>query len=67
MHPDKVEHLVALWDEYVQKNNVILPSRSVYEGLEGQLPERFTQVPGYPPLIYSKQFIPPADMTTEAK
>jgi len=67
VYPDKVEKLVALWDEYVQANNVILPSRSVYEGLEDQLPERFEQEPGYPPLIYSKQFVPPADMMTEAK
>ena len=27
--PDKVKALVALWDDYVQANNVILPSRSV--------------------------------------
>jgi arylsulfatase A-like enzyme len=65
--PDKVRELVALWDEYAEANNVILPSRSVYEGLEDQLPERFAQEPGYPPLIYSKQFVPPADMMTEEK
>ena len=67
-HPDKVIALVALWDEYVRENNVILPSRSVYEGLEEQLPERFAVEAGFPPLLYQQQFVPPKDMmATEDK
>ncbi len=57
--------LLALWDAYVRDNNVILPSRSVFEGLEDQLPPRFPDDPGYPPLIHKRQFIPPPDMTTD--
>jgi arylsulfatase len=65
--PDKVKALVALWDSYVRANNVILPSRSVFETLEDQLPKRVPDDPGYPPLIYKRQFIPPKDMMADPK
>ena len=57
--------MLSLWNDYVENNNVILPSRSVYENLEDQLPERFPDDPGYPPLIYKKQYIPPQEMIKE--
>jgi arylsulfatase len=65
--PDKVKALVALWDSYVRANNVILPSRSVFETLEDQLPKRVPDDPGYPPLIYKRQFVPPKDMMADPK
>jgi arylsulfatase len=65
--PDKVKALMALWDDYVRKNNVILPSRSMFETLDDQLPKRVPDDPGYPPLIYKKQFIPPRDMMADPK
>jgi arylsulfatase len=65
--PDKVKALLALWDDYVRKNNVILPSRSVFETLDDGLPKRVPDDPGYPPLIYKKQFIPPKDMVADPK
>ena len=65
--PDKVKALLALWDDYVRKNNVILPSRSVFETLDDVLPKRVPDDPGYPPLIYKKQFIPPKDMVADPK
>jgi arylsulfatase len=61
--PDKVQAMLALWDEYVLANNVVLPTRSVYEGLEDQLPERFPVEAGFPPLLYKRQFVPPPEMT----
>ena len=61
--PDKVKELVALWSEYVRTNNVILPSRSVFETLEDQLPQRVPDEAGYPPLLYERQFVPPPGMT----
>ena len=63
--PDKVKELVALWESYARANNVILPSRSVFETLEDQLPPRVPDDPGYPPLIYKKQFVPPKDMMSD--
>jgi arylsulfatase len=66
-HPDKVKQMVALWDDYVQKNNVILPSRSAFETLEDQLPPRVPDDAGYPPMIYKRQFVPPKDMVVEPK
>jgi arylsulfatase len=60
--PDKVKALITLWDDYVRKNNVILPSRSPFEALDDQLPKRVPDDPGYPPLIYKRQFVPPKDM-----
>ena len=63
--PDKLRALLALWDRYVEANHVILPSRSVFEALEDSLPQRVPVDPGYPPLIYKRQFVPPEDMTAE--
>jgi arylsulfatase len=65
--PDKVRELVALWDDYVRKNNVVLPSRSVFEALDDQLPKRVPDDPGYPPVIYQGQFVPPKDMMADPK
>jgi arylsulfatase len=66
-HPDKLKAMLALWDDYVRKNNVILPNRSPFETLDDQLPPRVPDDPGYPPLIYKKQFIPPKDMMADPK
>jgi arylsulfatase len=66
-NPDKVKALTALWDDYVKTNNVILPSRSAFETLEDQLPPRVPDDPGYPPLIYKRQFVPPQDMQADPK
>ena len=67
--PDKVRALLALWEEYVRENNVILPSRSPFEGDEDNLPERFPDDTdlGYPALMYMKQFVPPEDMLAKPK
>jgi arylsulfatase len=65
--PDKLQALLALWDSYVRTNNVILPSRSAFETLEDQLPQRVPDDPGYPPLIYKRQFVPPKDQVADPK
>ena len=66
-HPDKVKQLVALWDEYVKENDVILPNRLLSEGVERALPVRYRVDAGFPPGIYMKQFVPPADMMADPK
>jgi arylsulfatase len=65
--PDKVRAMVALWDSYVRANNVVLPSRTLFETLEDQLPPRVPVDAGYPPLVNKKQFVPPKDMTAKPK
>jgi arylsulfatase A-like enzyme len=65
--PDKLAQMQRLWTEYVAANNVILPSRSVFETLEDQLPPRVPDDPGYPALIYKRQFVPPNDMLAPPK
>lgn len=65
--PEKVKELLARWDEYAEENNVILPSRVVSEGLEKKLPDRYPVEAGFPPLVYKKQFVPPADMLADPK
>ncbi len=65
--PDKLDQMYGLWQDYVAANNVILPSRSVFESLEDELPPRFPDDPGYPALTYMKQFVPPADMVSPPK
>jgi arylsulfatase len=58
--PDRVRRMVALWEEYVRTNNVVLPSRTPFETLEDQLPPRVPVDEGYPPLKFKKPFVPPA-------
>ncbi len=65
--PDRMVAMLELWDEYVDQNNVIIPSRSLFETLEDQLPQRVPDDPGYPPLINKRQFVPPAEMVKESK
>ena len=65
--PDKVKELLAVWDRYAKANNVVLPSRSMFEVLEDQLPPRVPDDAGYPPLVTKKQFVPPKDMMAEPK
>ena len=66
-NPGKVRELLALWEQYVRDNNVLIPDRSMYETLDDQLPPRVPDDPGYPPLIYKRQFVPPKDMTAAPK
>ena len=66
-NPDKVKALLALWESYVKANNVILPVRGPYDTLEKDMPQRVTVYPGFPPLIYQRQFVPPKDMMADPK
>jgi arylsulfatase len=65
--PDKLKALLALWDDYVRANNVIVPDRSMFETLEDQLPVRLPDDAGYPPLIYKRQFVPPKELVADPK
>jgi arylsulfatase A-like enzyme len=66
-HSKKVKEMVVLWDDYVKKNNVILPSRSPFEALFDQLPPRFPVTIGYPPLSSKEQYVPPKKLMTNPK
>jgi arylsulfatase len=66
-NPDKVKALIALWDGYVKANNVILPSRGPFDTLEKDLPQRVNVYPGFPPMIYKQQFVPPKEMLADPK
>jgi arylsulfatase len=63
--PDKLAEMVALWDDYVRTNHVVLPDRSPFETMEKQLPQRVPDDPGFPPLTGKKQFVPPKDQVAE--
>jgi arylsulfatase len=65
--PDKVKEMAALWDDYARQNNVILPNRTVFEGLEKALPQRVPVQAGYPPANLKRQFVPPPDMLADPK
>jgi arylsulfatase A-like enzyme len=66
-NPDKMKDMIRLWDDYVKNNNVILPSRSPFEGIYDILPARFPVDNGYPPLIYKRQYTPPKELMTTPK
>ena len=64
-YPEKLEELVAIYEQdYMQKNNIIIPDRSYGEELWNRLPLRFPVSDNYPPALYRKQYVPPADMIT---
>jgi arylsulfatase len=65
--PERLAAMIALWDDYARTNNVVLPSRSLFETLEDQLPPRVPDDPGYPPLLGKRQFVPPPELVTEPK
>lgn len=65
--PARVKALLSLWDDYVKDNNVILPNRVISEGMVKKMPDRYPVESGFPPLIYKKQFVPPADMMSDPK
>ncbi|MCB9352950.1 MAG: arylsulfatase [Lewinellaceae bacterium] len=47
-HPEKLAELLANWDQYMVENNVILPNRTPYDGMEDKLPPR--------PPVYAPDF-----------
>jgi arylsulfatase len=61
-HQDKVKQLLALWNEYVKTNNVILPNRFIYETAEKDLPKRTRVDEGWPPLVFKPPFVPPQEL-----
>jgi len=65
--PERLKAMTALWDQYVLANNVILPSRSPWEGLVKTMPVRFPVEAGFPPLTYERQFVPPKNMMADPK
>jgi len=64
-HPAKKRELLALWDEYVKTNNVILPDRHWFESLEDVLPVRVPVSEGWPPMNTNKPFVPPKDLVDQ--
>jgi len=47
--PEKKKELVALWDEYVQMNGVIIGERSPFERARRALPDPVPEFDSYPP------------------
>lgn len=48
--PEKKKALIALWDEYVKTNGVIIGNRSMLEGMRKALPDAVTEDDNYPPV-----------------
>jgi arylsulfatase A-like enzyme len=66
-NPGKLKEMLKLWDNYVANNNVIIPNRSLFEGLYDVLPARFPVDPGYPPLLNKRQYVPPKELMADPK
>lgn len=48
-HPEPLAQLVTAWEAYAAENNIILPDRTPYDGMEDRLPPRPPVVsPGWP-------------------
>ncbi len=48
--PEKRAELIALWDEYVEMNGVIVGNRSPFEGARKALPDAVYEADSYPPV-----------------
>jgi arylsulfatase len=48
--PEKRAELIALWDEYVEMNGVIVGNRSPFEGARKALPDAVQEADSYPPV-----------------
>jgi arylsulfatase len=48
--PEKRKELIALWDEYVKTNGVIIGNRSIFEQHEKSLPTSVPEADNYPPV-----------------
>ena len=48
--PEKRQELVALWDQYVEMNGVIIGARSPFEGAKKALPDSVPEYDSYPPV-----------------
>ena len=48
--PEKRNELIALWDEYVEMNGVIIGDRSPFEQLKKRLPTGVPEYDNYPPV-----------------
>ena len=48
--PEKINELIALWDEYVETNGVIIGERSPFERARKALPDSVPEFDSYPPL-----------------
>ena len=48
--PEKKTELIALWDEYVEMNGVIIGNRSPFEGARKALPDAVPESDSYPPV-----------------
>ncbi len=59
------KELLALWDEYVKTNNVIIPNRHLFESLEDVLPVRVPVNEGWPPMNSERPFVPPKELVSE--
>ena len=48
-HPETKARLIAAWEDYAAHNNIILPDRTLYDGMEDNLPPRPpVDSPGWP-------------------
>ena len=48
--PEKKQTLIALWDEYVKTNGVVIGARSPFEGMRKALPDSVPEYDNYPPV-----------------
>ncbi len=48
--PEKKKDLIALWDQYVEMNGVIIGERSPFEGARKGLPDSVPEFDNYPPV-----------------
>lgn len=60
--PKKLQEMIALWDEYVRRNKVVLPDMTMFDILEYKLPHHMPVDDTFPPMKFRKPFVPPKEL-----
>jgi len=63
--PEKKKELIALWDQYVETNGVIIGNRSMLEGFRKGFPDAKFEADNYPPVRGMEGMIQKQMMETE--
>jgi arylsulfatase len=66
-NPGQLAMMVALWEDYVRRDNVILPDLTVFDFMRASQRGATLPDPSFPPIFNFRQFVPPSDMLAEPK
>jgi arylsulfatase len=65
--PKRLTTMMAHWEDYVRRENVILPDLTVFDFIRASQTGSPLSDPSFPPIFNFRQFTPPSDMLADPK